>query len=789
MGLILDSNFRNSVDLRQAYDPRIGAVCLPRASEATVSVSAETVGGEKENAYKEGLTFDFWRPGTSGDHWLRASFSAGYDGKSFDFSSILTDAKGITFSGDGLSLFILSGADDKIYQFSLRRSFNINTIASTGITLDVSTEDNDPQDLVISPDGTRVYLVGIQNTKVYQYNLSTPDDLSTASYAGASFDLVTVEPLPTGLTLKPDGTKLFIIGAIRRPIGYTLSTPFDLSTAGSETLGASMAGQDLTTRQIAFSSTGQTMYMAGDTNNKIFKYSLSTPWDETTVAYLGVPTNQDISSEETSPTGMVLVSDSKLFVVGTIGNKIFQYTVGVTTDYLGVAAHDLHNNGGTVKSQYGRKDAFNPTLPSGLPASLIFGNSGLKLFVLATSNKIFSYSLAIAFDISTASYDGGSFDLDVSAQDGAVLGLTLGNAGTKLFISGAVNKKVFSYTLSTPFDTSTATYDGAPSDLDVSGEMVSPQGLTLSVSGSRLLVLGAANKKVYSYTLSTPLDLSTATYDGAPSDLDVSGEATNPSEIVLRNAGGDLYVTDSSNDTFHQYTLSTPDDLSTASYSGNSLNVTSLDNTANSMDISDDGLNLIFTGSGLPGRLIYSYTLSTAWDISTGEYITWVDSSDTHTPTDSSPIMMLHDEVVSLDHRVVINVTSTPSIGVINFGTTLKYTTPISSAHNPPHLNRDNRYVNEVSEGGANLGKSLISEGVDLTLDVRGHDTEWLRDQWESTVRLIEQYPFFFCARDVPKIKEDEEEVFYGWTIDQPRGGYSNSVMGKNSIRARGIVT
>lgn len=42
---------------------------------SNVSFSAETVGGEAANAYVRGTTYDMWRPGSSGEHWLRATLS------------------------------------------------------------------------------------------------------------------------------------------------------------------------------------------------------------------------------------------------------------------------------------------------------------------------------------------------------------------------------------------------------------------------------------------------------------------------------------------------------------------------------------------------------------------------------------------------------------------------------------------------------------------------------------------------------------------------------------------
>ena len=64
MGLILDNNAILSADTLQRYNAIIAHNNLFRASEAIVTPTSEQVGYEAINAYKEGQTFDFWKPST-----------------------------------------------------------------------------------------------------------------------------------------------------------------------------------------------------------------------------------------------------------------------------------------------------------------------------------------------------------------------------------------------------------------------------------------------------------------------------------------------------------------------------------------------------------------------------------------------------------------------------------------------------------------------------------------------------------------------------------------------------
>ena len=63
-------------------------------------------------------------------------------------------------------------------------------------------------------------------------------------------------------------------------------------------------------------------------------------------------------------------------------------------------------------------------------------------------NDINEYDLTLPFDVSTASFVGA---LDVSSQDTSPKAVGFNHDGTKLFVLGNNNGKVFEYNLTTPF--------------------------------------------------------------------------------------------------------------------------------------------------------------------------------------------------------------------------------------------------------------------------------------------------------------------------------------------------
>jgi len=77
-----------------------------------------------------------------------------------------------------------------------------------------------------------MYVMGTANDTIYQYSLSTAWDLSTASYASKSFAVSKQDSTPQEMYLTPDGSKLMIIGQTTDSVfQYTLSTPWDISSA------------------------------------------------------------------------------------------------------------------------------------------------------------------------------------------------------------------------------------------------------------------------------------------------------------------------------------------------------------------------------------------------------------------------------------------------------------------------------------------------------------------------------------------------------------------------------
>tara|TARA_R110000796_G_scaffold195125_1_gene311649 strand:- start:756 stop:2165 length:1410 start_codon:yes stop_codon:yes gene_type:complete len=260
--------------------------------------------------------------------------SASYDTVSFSVSSQEGTPRGLAFNSNGTKMYIIGNASDRVYQYTLSTGFDLSTASYDSVSFSVSSQENSPQALAISTDGTKMYILGNTIDSVFQYTLSTAFDLSTASYSSVSFGVGGQDTVPTGLTFNPSGTKMYIVGVTTDNIyQYTLSTGFDLSTASWDGAGytISVGSQDNTPTGLVFNATGTKLFISGTANNNIYQYTLTTGFDLSTASYSSV--SFSIGSQSADPSDLTFSADgTKMYMMGSDNQTVFQYsTSGYTS--------------------------------------------------------------------------------------------------------------------------------------------------------------------------------------------------------------------------------------------------------------------------------------------------------------------------------------------------------------------------------------------------------------------------------------------------------------------------
>lgn len=489
------------------------------------------------------------------------------------------------------------------------QTWNLDNFSYLGTPMNIGRLDAlyNPRAMFFKPDGTKIYTVTSFN--VYEHSLSTAWDISTVSH-------VTSAPLsgvstPTGLFFSSDGLLMYITdettsATIRQ---YDLSSAWDISSA-TYTQNFSIAATGIEFGNVFFSPDGLNMYVTGtaypSSTNYVHQYTLSTAWDISTASsYLIF----SVTSNTTKPLGLFFSSDgSEMYVLDEVTKNILQYTLSTAWD-LTTASYNTF---------------IYASVDSDSVVSIFLRPTGGTLYVLDWYiQSVRQFSLGTVWDISTASYQNPTTRyLDARPQDSSTQGLFFKPDGTKLFIMGGTNYRVYEYSLSSPWDFSTVSY---VQNFSVSAQETSPKGLFFSSDGLNMYVVGYAGDDVNQYSLSTAWDISTATY---LQRFSVTGQTANPSDIFFRSDGTKMYVTGNASDTVNEYSLPIAWDISTAIAI---RTVTFSISNISGVFFKPDGTKMYLSDDSLNGN-VKEYSLSTAWDISTASLVRTITNSNTLVP-------------------------------------------------------------------------------------------------------------------------------------------------------------
>jgi hypothetical protein len=163
-----------------------------------------------------------------------------------------------------------------------------------------------------------------------------------------------------------------------------------------------------------------------------------------------------------------------------------------------------------------------------------------------------------------------------------------------------------------------------------------------------------------------------------------------------------------------------------------------------------------------------SHTFATNGCVITISYstdgITYTDISDA-SPGDGKPLLFVFNEITARYWRVTITGDAVPSLGVLYIGQLLECQRGIYGGHTPVTMGRKTRVIRNKTEGGQFAGISIITEGVQTSIELKHLTADWYRENFEPFVIAARGKPFFFAwrANDYPY------EVGYVWTTGDIR--------------------
>lgn len=510
---------------------------------------------------------------------------------SFRIASQETSPTAVTFSTTGTRMFVVGTTNDSVFQYDLASAFDVSSAVYTHAT-SVSLQELTPEGLSFNTDGTKMFVVGSSGDDVNEYTLSSPWDVSSAVFVDATL-VNAQENAPTGIVFNTDGTKMFIVGDTGNDINeYTLSGAFDASTR-SFVDSFAVTAQDSTPTSVQFNTDGTQMFVLGDGFNNVNRYLLTVGFDVSTAYFDGL---FSISAQDLLPSGVTFNTDgTKMFVAGDAGNDINEYTLAEGFD-VSTAAF---------------VDSFSVASQETSPSDVAFNTDGTKMYVSGDAgNDVGEYNLGSVFDVSTAVFAHAT---SVAVANSVPTDVEFNPDGTKMFVLGSTPDSVAEFTLGTAFDISTASYVDS---FSVSSEDTVPTGLLFNKAGTAMFVLGDFGNDINEYTLGTPWDISTGSFITSYS---IASEETSPSGMAFNAEGTKLVLVGSVGDDINEYDLSNPVAVGVLTGSSSLADVIvsgtiMFESNASTSDVNVGTDGLI----GLPAQLSVSGSFSSGGEVTAG---------------------------------------------------------------------------------------------------------------------------------------------------------------------------
>ena len=115
---------------------------------------------------------------------------------------------GVVFNPDGTKMFISGMSQNRVMEFDLTTGFDVSEATKNSNECDHADKDGNVVDLRLNSNGTKLFIVGYDNKIILEYSLSTAYDVSTCSYENTFFSGDGLKP--RSMAFNTNGTKLFI---------------------------------------------------------------------------------------------------------------------------------------------------------------------------------------------------------------------------------------------------------------------------------------------------------------------------------------------------------------------------------------------------------------------------------------------------------------------------------------------------------------------------------------------------------------------------------------------------
>jgi len=244
-------------------------------------------------------------------------------GNNFDATSILSSSTDLTYNNNGSKCYVLDESG-VIYELDLSTNYDPSTATYNSVNKDISATQTLTEGFDFSLNGTKIFVVDQNTRNIGEYILTIPWDLSTLSPTGVLYSINAQDVRPTGIRIREDGVKIYIVGNVNDNLyEYDLSTANDLSTISYSSVFHSLNSNNV--EAFSFNFNGTKLFTL-DNNGDLQQYSMVIPYDISNMVYDIITTNIVTGTEQ--PHGLFMKSDgTKMYVISINENIIKQYSI------------------------------------------------------------------------------------------------------------------------------------------------------------------------------------------------------------------------------------------------------------------------------------------------------------------------------------------------------------------------------------------------------------------------------------------------------------------------------
>ena len=223
-------------------------------------------------------------------------------------------SEGVFFKPDGTKMYFADNprGNESIKEYNLSTAWNVSS-ASYVQDFDVTGQSGNPTGVFFKPDGTRMFVTDSTTDEVYQYHLSTPWSVASAFYV-TSFDTGSQVVFPEDVYISPDGTKMYVVDD---PRGNESIKEYNINSWNVASAffirSEAISSQEIAPRGVFFKPDGTKMYVVGSSGDDVNEYDLSTAWNISTAVFLQ---SFSVAAQSTFPTGVHFDPEGiKMYVV------------------------------------------------------------------------------------------------------------------------------------------------------------------------------------------------------------------------------------------------------------------------------------------------------------------------------------------------------------------------------------------------------------------------------------------------------------------------------------------